>query len=221
MRTIPVKVEGERLFIALEALANRRPEAMDMDAAARGQDHLPLLRRRLRRARRRSPRTAASPSAATPTIRPISAGSAPRARRSAKRSAWTAGCFIPKIGGERAGWDEALDLVARRFAQTIAEHGPDSVAFYVSGQLLTEDYYVANKLMKGFIGSANIDTNSRLCMASSVAGHKRAFGADWCRACYEDLELADLVVLVGSNLAWCHPVLYQRIARGQGEAARA
>ncbi|WP_407943297.1 molybdopterin-dependent oxidoreductase [Mangrovicoccus ximenensis] len=93
----------------------------------------------------------------------------------------------------------------------MAEHGPDSVAFYVSGQLLTEDYYVANKLMKGFIGSGNIDTNSRLCMASSVAGHKRAFGTDTVPGQYEDLEEADLIVLVGSNLAWCHPVLYQRI----------
>ncbi|MBN9280613.1 MAG: molybdopterin-dependent oxidoreductase, partial [Hyphomicrobium sp.] len=82
----------------------------------------------------------------------------------------------PHIHGAPASWDEALDLVARKFSDTIAEHGPDSVAFYLSGQLLTEDYYVANKLMKGFIGSANIDTNSRLCMASSVAGHKRAFG---------------------------------------------
>ncbi|MGO4619223.1 molybdopterin-dependent oxidoreductase [Ensifer sp. 2YAB10] len=118
----------------------------------------------------------------------------------------------PEIGGEQAGWDEALDLVAERFAQTIAEHGPDAVAFYVSGQLLTEDYYVANKLMKGFIGSANIDTNSRLCMSSSVAGHRRAFGSDTVPGCYEDLELADLVVLAGSNLAWCHPVLYQRLA---------
>lgn len=118
----------------------------------------------------------------------------------------------PEIHGQRVGWDEALDLVASTFQQTIADHGPDSVAFYVSGQLLTEDYYVANKLMKGFIGSANIDTNSRLCMASSVAGHRRAFGADTVPACYEDLELADLVVLVGSNMAWCHPVLYQRLA---------
>ncbi|RWD01910.1 MAG: nitrate reductase [Mesorhizobium sp.] len=118
----------------------------------------------------------------------------------------------PEIGGRRAGWDEALDLVASTFSQTIAEHGPDAVAFYVSGQLLTEDYYVANKLMKGFVGSANIDTNSRLCMASSVAGHRRAFGSDTVPGCYEDLELADLIVLVGSNLAWCHPVLYQRIA---------
>ncbi len=118
----------------------------------------------------------------------------------------------PKINGNRADWDTALDLVASEFSKAIAEHGPESVAFYASGQLLTEDYYVANKLMKGFIGAANIDTNSRLCMASSVAGHKRAFGTDTVPGTYEDLEQADLIVLVGSNLAWCHPVLYQRIA---------
>ena len=123
----------------------------------------------------------------------------------------------PEIDGERASWDEALDLVADTFARTIAEHGPDSVAIYGSGQLLTEDYYVANKLMKGFIGSGNIDTNSRLCMASSVAGHKRAFGSDTVPGNYEDLELADLIVLVGSNLSWCHPVLYQRIAKAKAE----
>jgi assimilatory nitrate reductase catalytic subunit len=125
--------------------------------------------------------------------------------------------LYPKILGERTSWDLALDMVARTFKQTIAAHGPDSVAFYLSGQLLTEDYYVANKLMKGFIGSANIDTNSRLCMASSVAGHRRAFGADTVPACYEDLELADLVVLVGSNMAWCHPVLYQRLAAAKAQ----
>jgi assimilatory nitrate reductase catalytic subunit len=117
----------------------------------------------------------------------------------------------PEIGGKQAGWDEALELVARRFSETVAAHGPDSVAFYVSGQMLTEDYYVANKLMKGFIGSANIDTNSRLCMASSVAGHRRAFGEDIVPGVYADFEEADLVVLVGSNAAWCHPVLYQRL----------
>jgi len=117
----------------------------------------------------------------------------------------------PLVNGRRVSWDTALDLVADRFTQTIADHGSDSVAFYVSGQLLTEDYYVANKLMKGFIGSANIDTNSRLCMASSVAGHKRAFGSDTVPGNYSDLEQADLVVLVGSNLAWCHPVLFQRL----------
>ncbi|WP_241557888.1 nitrate reductase [Falsirhodobacter deserti] len=120
--------------------------------------------------------------------------------------------LAPRIHGRETGWDEALDLVAARFTETIAKHGPDSVAFYVSGQLLTEDYYVANKLMKGFIGSGNIDTNSRLCMASSVAGHRRGFGTDTVPGLYEDLELADTVVLVGSNLAWCHPVLYQRLA---------
>jgi assimilatory nitrate reductase catalytic subunit len=117
----------------------------------------------------------------------------------------------PQINGRRASWDDAINLVAQQFTETIAEHGPDSVAFYLSGQLLTEDYYAANKLMKGFIGSANIDTNSRLCMASSVAGHRRAFGSDTVPGNYEDLELADLIVLVGSNLAWCHPVLFQRI----------
>ncbi len=118
----------------------------------------------------------------------------------------------PRIGGARASGNDALETVARVFTQTIAAHGPDSVAFYVSGQLLTEDYYVANKLMKGFIGSANIDSNSRLCMSSSVAGHRRAFGSDTVPGCYEDLEQADLVVLVGSNLAWCHPILFQRLA---------
>ncbi|MBN8829124.1 MAG: molybdopterin-dependent oxidoreductase [Sphingomonadales bacterium] len=117
----------------------------------------------------------------------------------------------PMIGRKRASWDKALDLVARRFRETIARHGPDSVAFYVSGQLLTEDYYVANKLMKGFIGSANIDTNSRLCMSSAVAGHNRAFGEDIVPAHYDDLDTADLIVLVGSNTAWCHPIVYQRI----------
>jgi assimilatory nitrate reductase catalytic subunit len=110
--------------------------------------------------------------------------------------------LYPEVDGQRTSWDAALNLVASRFSETLAEHGPESVAFYVSGQLLTEDYYVANKLMKGFIGSANIDTNSRLCMASSVAGHKRAFGSDTVPGCYEDLELADLIVLVGSTLAW-------------------
>ncbi len=118
----------------------------------------------------------------------------------------------PQIDGRKAGWNEALELVASRFNDAIAEYGPDSVAFYVSGQILTEDYYVANKLMKGYIGSANIDTNSRLCMASSVAGHRRAFGTDTVPGSYEDLEQADLLILVGSNLAWCHPVIYQRIA---------
>ncbi len=117
----------------------------------------------------------------------------------------------PEIGGMPVEWEAALQAVAGGLGKTVRAHGPDAVAFYVSGQLLTEDYYVANKLMKGFIGSANIDTNSRLCMASSVAGHKRAFGTDTVPGIYEDLDQADLVVLVGSNLAWCHPILFQRL----------
>ena len=102
----------------------------------------------------------------------------------------------------RVDWSVALDRVADGFQRIIKRDGPDAVAFYLSGQLLTEDYYVANKLMKGFIGSGNVDTNSRLCMASSVAGHKRAFGADTVPGSYEDLDAADLIVLVGPHAAW-------------------
>ncbi|WP_158970247.1 nitrate reductase [Paraglaciecola sp. L3A3] len=123
--------------------------------------------------------------------------------------------LVPTVNGEKSTWSQAVTTVADKFKQVIAEHGPDSVAFYVSGQLLTEDYYVANKLMKGYIGSANIDTNSRLCMSSAVAGYKRAFGADAVPCCYEDLELTELLVLVGSNAAWTHPVLFQRIERAK------
>ena len=117
----------------------------------------------------------------------------------------------------RVDWDTALDRVANGFRSIVERHGPDAVAFYLSGQLLTEDYYVANKLMKGFIGSANVDTNSRLCMASSVAGHRRAFGADTVPCNYEDIDEADLIVLVGSNAAWCHPILFQRMVRNRME----
>ncbi|KQZ43264.1 nitrate reductase [Duganella sp. Root1480D1] len=116
---------------------------------------------------------------------------------------------------QRVAWGEALDHVADKWRAIIDEHGPDAVAFYVSGQLLTEDYYVANKLVKGYIGSANIDTNSRLCMSSAVAGHKRAFGEDVVPVNYEDIDHADMVVLVGSNLAWCHPILFQRLTRAK------
>ena len=117
----------------------------------------------------------------------------------------------------RIDLSSALDRVASGFQRIVDRDGPDAVAFYLSGQLLTEDYYVANKLMKGFIGSANVDTNSRLCMASSVAGHRRAFGADTVPGSYEDLDHADLLVLVGSNAAWCHPVLFQRMVKNRRE----
>ena len=123
----------------------------------------------------------------------------------------------PIVDGERTTWEIALRHVADKFNESIETYGPESVGMYVSGQLLTEDYYVANKFMKGFVGSANIDTNSRLCMASTVAGHKRAFGSDTVPGRYEDLELADVVVLVGSNLAWCHPVLHQRLLAAREE----
>jgi assimilatory nitrate reductase catalytic subunit len=119
--------------------------------------------------------------------------------------------LLPEIQGRAVGWPTAIHAIASEFNRIIQQHGPDSVAFYVSGQLLTEDYYVANKLMKGFIGSANIDTNSRLCMSSAVAGHKRAFGADSVPASYDDFAHAELMVLVGSNTAWCHPIIFQRI----------
>jgi len=119
--------------------------------------------------------------------------------------------LFPEVNGRRASWDAALDAVAEGFARALREGGPDSTALYVSGQLLTEDYYAANKLAKGFLGTGNIDSNSRLCMASAVAAHKRAFGEDLVPGVYADLEQADLVVLVGSNLAWCHPVLHQRL----------
>ncbi len=115
----------------------------------------------------------------------------------------------------QVSWDAALDRAASQWRAIVDEHGPDAVALYVSGQLLTEDYYVANKLMKGYVGSANIDTNSRLCMSSAVAGHKRAFGEDLVPVDYADLEIADMIVLVGSNLAWCHPILFQRIAQAK------
>ena len=123
--------------------------------------------------------------------------------------------LYPEIKGEQVSWDQALGTVSGRFSEIIAEHGADAVAFYVSGQLLTEDYYVANKLMKGFIGSANIDTNSRLCMSSAVAAYKRSFGEDCVPCSYEDLDQANLIVLTGSNAAWCHPVLFQRILKAK------
>lgn len=119
--------------------------------------------------------------------------------------------LYPQVDGERVSWPQALDQVASRLQVIIDQHGSDAVAFYASGQLLTEDYYAANKLMKGFLGVANIDTNSRLCMASAVVGYKRAFGADAVPCCYEDFDHSDLVVLVGSNTAWAHPVAYQRL----------
>lgn len=117
----------------------------------------------------------------------------------------------PKIDGVESSWEHVTTEIANKINASIDEFGRDSVAFYLSGQLLTEDYYVANKLMKGFIGTANVDTNSRLCMSSAVAAYKRSFGADAVPCSYEDIDTADLIILIGSNAAWTHPVLYQRM----------
>ena len=123
----------------------------------------------------------------------------------------------PMVNGEERDWDSALNQVAKIFQECIEKYGPDSVAFYLSGQLLTEDYYVANKLMKGFLGTANIDTNSRLCMASAVVAHKRAFGEDVVPGCYEDLEQTEVLFFVGSNAAYAHPIVFQRIVQAKKE----
>jgi assimilatory nitrate reductase catalytic subunit len=108
-------------------------------------------------------------------------------------------------------WDNALDFAATSFAQIIQEHGADAVGFYISGQLLTEDYYVFNKLVKGQIGTNNVDTNSRLCMSSAVAGYKQTLGADAPPACYDDVNHASCIFIVGSNTAYAHPILFRRI----------
>lgn len=123
--------------------------------------------------------------------------------------------LAPQVDDQMVDWPVALDVAGERLNEIIKEFGPQAVAFYASGQLLTEDYYAANKLMKGFIGAANIDTNSRLCMSSAVTGYKRAFGADVVPCSYEDVDNSDLLVLVGSNAAWTHPVLYQRIVQAK------
>ena len=107
---------------------------------------------------------------------------------------------------QRTDWDSALDLAASRFAGIIEQHGPDAVGFYISGQLLTEDYYVFNKLAKGLIGSNNIDSNSRLCMSSAVAGYKQSLGMDAPPACYDDLQHASTLFITGSNTAYAHPI---------------
>ena len=109
------------------------------------------------------------------------------------------------------GWDAALQLASTRFADVIKQHGPDAVGFYISGQLLTEDYYVFNKLAKGLIGTNNIDSNSRLCMSSAVAGYKQTLGADAPPACYDDINHAATIFIVGSNTAYAHPILFRRI----------
>ena len=202
-----------------------RSEARRMNAlgpAARRPHHLPLLRGRVRRARGAGWTGRRDDRGRSASTRRISGGCARRARRSARRSGSRRACCIRCCASTTARSRASTGIrrstrVADGFKRIIERDGPDAVAFYLSGQLLTEDYYVANKLMKGFLGSANVDTNSRLCMASSVAGHRRAFGADTVPGLYEDLDQADLIVLVGSNAAWCHPVLFQRMQENRRE----
>jgi ferredoxin-nitrate reductase len=117
----------------------------------------------------------------------------------------------------RTNWNYALGYVARRFRDIIARHGPKAVAFYGSGQLTTEEYYVGNKLAKGFLGTNNFDTNSRLCMASAAAGYQKSLGADGPPASYADIDLADCFLLIGTNTADCHPVIFKRIKRRKFE----
>jgi len=113
----------------------------------------------------------------------------------------------------RVSWDAAIQFLARAFHEIIDEHGPDAVAFYGSGQLTTEEYYVGNKLAKGFLGTNNFDTNSRLCMASAAAGYKASLGSDGPPNCYADIEVADCFFLIGTNTADCHPVIFKRLKR--------
>ncbi|MGK0500220.1 MAG: assimilatory nitrate reductase catalytic subunit [Oceanicoccus sp.] len=119
--------------------------------------------------------------------------------------------LAPQIEGVEVNWPTAIKTVAAKLNAIRNQHGPAAIGFYLSGQLLTEDYYVANKLAKGFIGTGNVDTNSRLCMSSAVAGYKRAFGSDAVPCNYEDIDHCDLLIITGSNAAWTHPVLYQRM----------
>jgi len=122
----------------------------------------------------------------------------------------------------RVSWDTAMERAASVFRSLIRNYGPESVGFYVSGQLLTEEYYIINKLCKGFLGTNNIDTNSRLCMSSAVVGYKKAFGEDCVPATYDDIELADCFLIAGANPAWCHPILFRRIEdrKASGENVR-
>ncbi|SCY62480.1 assimilatory nitrate reductase (NADH) beta subunit /assimilatory nitrate reductase (NADH) alpha subunit apoprotein [Flavobacterium anhuiense] len=114
---------------------------------------------------------------------------------------------------ERVSWDTALDRAAAVFSSIIKKHGPDSVGFYISGQCLTEEYYLVNKLVKGFLKTNNIDTNSRLCMSSAVVGYKKTFGEDSVPIAYDDIELADTFLITGANPAWCHPILFRRLEK--------
>lgn len=115
----------------------------------------------------------------------------------------------------RVGWDQAIGYAANKFKQIIADHGPDAVAIYGSGQFSTEDYYTANKLLKGYIGTNNFDANSRLCMASAVVGYVTSLGSDGPPPSYKDIDVADCFFLIGTNTAACHPVVFNKIKKAK------
>ena len=119
--------------------------------------------------------------------------------------------FARHLPLQNVSWDSALERGAAVFKSLIKKYGPDSVGMYVSGQLLTEEYYLANKLTKGFFGTNNIDTNSRLCMSSAVVGYKKTVGDDAPPISYEDIDESDCFFITGANPAWCHPILFRRI----------
>jgi ferredoxin-nitrate reductase len=125
----------------------------------------------------------------------------------------------PEARFERVSWRQVMGRLARRLTEVVAAHGPDAIAFYISGQLLTEDYYAASKLVKGFLGTNNLDSNSRLCMSSAVAAYVGAFGADGPPASYSDIDQADCLLLAGTNTAACHPIVWTRVAARHREGA--
>jgi len=114
---------------------------------------------------------------------------------------------------KQISWDESYEILKENILSSIKNYGPDSIAMYGSGQFHTEDYYVAQKLLKGAIGTNNFDANSRLCMSSAVAGYNRSFGSDGPPCCYEDIDHCSLILLIGTNTAECHPVLFDRIKK--------
>jgi ferredoxin-nitrate reductase len=113
----------------------------------------------------------------------------------------------------RASWDEAYHLIVNRMKTVLETHGADGICMYGSGQFQTEDYYTAQKLLKGCLGTNNFDANSRLCMSSAVSGYIQSFGADGPPCCYDDIEKTDFAFLIGTNTAECHPILFNRLRK--------
>ena len=114
---------------------------------------------------------------------------------------------------QAVSWDEAMNLVVKKFKTAIKDHGPTSVAYYGSGQCLTEESYLANKIWKAGLGSNNVEGNPRLCMASAVGGYVTTFGKDEPCGSYDDIDAASCFFIIGSNMSECHPILFKRVAK--------